>query len=48
VTYLYKKAFSEGDFGSSAAMAVLTFLLLLACSLVFSRLSGDRDKGATR
>lgn len=48
VTYLYKKAFSEGEFGASAAMAVLTFLLLLVCSLLFSRLSGDRDRGATR
>jgi multiple sugar transport system permease protein len=46
VTYLYKKAFSEGEFGVSAAMAVLTFLLLLACSLAFSRLT--RDKEATR
>jgi multiple sugar transport system permease protein len=48
VTYLYKKAFSEGNFGAASAMAVLTFLLLLVCSLVFSRLSGERDQGAAR
>ena len=47
VTYLYKKAFSEGNYGSASAMAVLTFLVLLAFSLAFARLSRERS-GATR
>lgn len=44
VTYLYKRAFAEGQFGPAAAMAMLTFLLLLAFSLGFSRITKERTK----
>lgn len=44
VTYLYKRAFAEGQFGPAAAMAMLTFLLLLAFSLGFSRVTKERNK----
>ncbi len=43
VTYLYKRAFTEGQFGPAAAMAMLTFLLLLVFSLVFSRITRERN-----
>lgn len=42
VTYLYKRAFTEGQFGPAAAMAMLTFLLLLAFSLGFSHVTRER------
>jgi multiple sugar transport system permease protein len=48
VTYLYKKAFSEGQFGPAAAMAVLTFLFLLVFSLGFARLTKERSSGGAR
>jgi multiple sugar transport system permease protein len=44
ITYLYKKAFREGQFGLAAAMAVLSFLALLAFSLVFSRMTRERPR----
>lgn len=47
ITYLYKEAFRNGRFGPASAMAVITFLLLLAFSLVFTRLTADR-KGESR
>ena len=46
VTFLYKKAFREGQFGPVAAIAVMTFIALLAFSLGFSWLSRDKSKGA--
>jgi multiple sugar transport system permease protein len=48
VTYLYKRAFTEGQFGPAAAMAMLTFLLLLAFSLAFSRVTRERKTGGRR
>lgn len=48
VTYLYKRAFTEGQFGPAAAMAMLTFVLLLAFSLGFSHLTRERTKGGAR
>lgn len=48
VTYLYKRAFTEGQFGPAAAMAMITFLLLLAFSLVFSHITRERTSGARR
>jgi multiple sugar transport system permease protein len=47
-TYLYTKAFTEDQFGQAAAMAVLTFLILLVFSLVYSRFTRDRSMGVTR
>jgi multiple sugar transport system permease protein len=44
VTYLYKRAFTEGQFGPAAAMAMLTFLLLLAFSLVFSYVTKEKKE----
>lgn len=48
VTYLYKRAFVEGQFGPASAMAMITFLLLLAFSVGFSYVTRERDKAATR
>jgi multiple sugar transport system permease protein len=48
VTYLYKKAFSEAQFGPAAAMAVLVFLVLLAFSVTFARVTRERSSGGTR
>jgi multiple sugar transport system permease protein len=48
VTYLYKRAFTEGQFGPAAAMAMLTFLLLLVFSLVFSHVTRERTSGGNR
>lgn len=48
VTYLYKRAFTEGQFGPAAAMAMLTFLLLLVFSLVFSHVTRERTSGSKR
>lgn len=48
VTYLYKRAFTEGQFGQASAMAMLTFLLLLIFSLSFSHITRDRSEGGTR
>ena len=48
VTYLYKRAFTEGQFGPAAAMAMLTFLLLLIFSLVFSHVTRERNAGGNR
>lgn len=48
VTYLYKRAFTEGQFGPAAAMAMLTFALLLAFSLGFSYLTRERTKAGAR
>lgn len=42
ITYLYKEAFRNGRFGPAAAMAVITFILLLTFSLTFSRLTAER------
>ena len=42
VTFLYKKAFREGQFGMASAIAVLVFLGLLAFTLVFTWLTRDR------
>jgi multiple sugar transport system permease protein len=44
VTYIYKRAFAEGQFGPAAAMAMLIFLLLLAFSLTFSHITKERAK----
>ena len=46
VTFLYKKAFREGQFGPAAAIAVMTFIALLAFSLGFSYLTRDRSRSA--
>lgn len=48
VTYLYKRAFTEGQFGPAAAMAMLTFLLLLMFSLLFTRFTRESTSGARR
>jgi multiple sugar transport system permease protein len=48
VTYLYKRAFVEGQFGPASAMAMMTFLLLLVFSVGFSYLTRDRDTGTAR
>jgi multiple sugar transport system permease protein len=48
VTYLYKRAFTEGQFGPAAAMAMLTFLLLLVFSIVFSHVTRERTSGAKK
>lgn len=48
VTYLYKRAFTEGQFGPAAAMAMLTFLLLLIFSLLFSHFTRERTSGGQR
>jgi multiple sugar transport system permease protein len=45
VTYLYKRAFIEGQFGPAAAMAMITFVVLLAFSLGFSYVTRERTKG---
>lgn len=42
VTFLYKKAFREGQFGMASAIAVLVFIGLLAFTLVFTWLTRDR------
>lgn len=44
VTYIYKRAFAEGQFGPAAAMAMLIFLLLLAFSIAFSHITKERAK----
>ncbi|TFD45891.1 sugar ABC transporter permease [Cryobacterium sp. Sr8] len=44
VTYIYKRAFAEGQFGPAAAMAMLIFVLLLAFSLTFSHITKERAK----
>jgi multiple sugar transport system permease protein len=49
VTFLYKKAFREGQFGMASAIAVIVFLLLFAFTMVFTWLTRDRSpstKGA--
>lgn len=46
VTFLYKKAFREGQFGVAAAIAVLSFIALLMFSLGFSWISRDRSRSA--
>lgn len=48
VTYLYKRAFTEGQFGPAAAMAMVTFALLLIFSLGFSHLTRERTRGGAR
>lgn len=48
VTYLYKRAFTEGQFGPAAAMAMVTFALLLIFSLGFSYLTRERTKAGAR
>lgn len=47
ITYLYKMAFQYGDFGTAFRLAVITFLLLLAFSLVYVRLQ-YREEGWLR
>lgn len=47
VTFLYKKAFREGQFGPAAAIAVMTFIVLLVFSLGFAWLSRDRARTAS-
>ncbi|HEY3365774.1 MAG TPA: sugar ABC transporter permease [Symbiobacteriaceae bacterium] len=44
ITYLYKEAFRNGRFGPASAMAVITFLLLLAFSLSFAKLTAERER----
>jgi multiple sugar transport system permease protein len=44
ITYLYKEAFRNGRFGPAAAMAVITFLILLGFSLAFTRLTAERER----
>jgi multiple sugar transport system permease protein len=44
ITYLYKEAFRNGRFGPASAMAVITFLLLLAFSLTFSKLATEKER----
>jgi multiple sugar transport system permease protein len=44
ITYLYKEAFRNGRFGPASAMAVITFLLLLAFSLGFTRLTAEQGR----
>ncbi|ABL80933.1 MULTISPECIES: sugar ABC transporter permease [unclassified Nocardioides] len=48
VTYLYKRAFTEGQFGPAAAMAMVTFVLLLVFSLGFSYLTRERTRAGGR
>ena len=48
VTYLYKRAFTEGQFGPASAMAMVTFALLLIFSLGFSYLTRERTKVGAR
>jgi len=48
VTYLYKRAFTEGQFGPAAAMAMVTFVLLLIFSLGFSYLTRERTRAGGR
>jgi multiple sugar transport system permease protein len=48
VTYLYKRGFVEGEFGQASAMAILTFLLLLTFSLIFSHVTRDRALGDSK
>lgn len=43
ITYLYKEAFRNGRFGPASAMAVLTFVILLLFSLVFTRLTAEQN-----
>src|SRR3954452_14173123 len=45
VTYLYKLAFVNLDFGAASALAVLTFGLLMVFSLTYSRLYLGRRTG---
>jgi multiple sugar transport system permease protein len=42
VTFLYKKAFREGQFGMASAIAVLVFIGLFAFTIVFTWLTRDR------
>ncbi|HYG58416.1 MAG TPA: sugar ABC transporter permease [Symbiobacteriaceae bacterium] len=44
ITYLYKEAFRNGRFGPASAMAMITFLILLAFSLGFTRLTAERER----
>lgn len=46
ITFLYKKAFREGQSGPAAAIAVLTVVALLIFTLGFSWATRDRDRGA--
>jgi multiple sugar transport system permease protein len=43
VTFLYKKAFREGQFGMASAIAVIVFLLLFAFTIGFTWLTRDRS-----
>lgn len=43
VTFLYKKAFREGQFGMASAIAVIVFLMLFAFTIVFTWLTRDRS-----
>lgn len=45
VTYLYKLAFVNLDFGSASALAVLTFIILIAFCILYSRLYLGRRFG---
>jgi len=38
ITYLYKMAFKFQDYGPASALAILTFILLLAFSVLYIRL----------
>lgn len=46
ITYIYKYAFQYLRFGPAAAMAVITFIILLIVSLVYAR-TYFREEGAT-
>ena len=45
VTYLYKLAFQNLDFGAGFALAVSIFILLTIFSIIYTRLLGTREDG---
>ncbi len=47
ITFLYKKAFREGQFGPAAAIAVLTVLALIVFTIGFSLATRERGRKAT-
>lgn len=47
VTFLYKKAFREGQFGMASAIAVIVFLGLFVFTIAFTWLTRDRARRTT-
>ena len=47
ITFLYKRAFIETNYGSACAMAVITFIILLILSYLFTRSLGKNEQEIT-